>query len=303
MGLCRLNVVLAEENFLSAPNNPIGGPAEAPDLFPQETQASNHLALGLEPVSAEPVFRASASPENPSWGILEIVGLIVFTLLSMSAAIICISFLVHHFRAPQIPWMDIARWPVVIVSAQVVAYALILGVMYRIAGSSGERPATALRWNWPRNWAFFLFAGVVLSISLQLFAHLLPMPKTLPIDEFFRTPAEAWLLAIFGTTVAPLLEELFFRGFLYPVLARWLGVLAAILLTGIAFGAIHGDQLKYSWGPVVLIVVVGIVLTAVRAIGKSVASTFLMHVGYNFTLMAAMFFGTDGFRHLENLRQ
>jgi hypothetical protein len=294
---------LAERKSLSAPNNPIGGPAELSSQVPQEARQLSLPALAVESVSGNPVLHAPSCTENPSWGVLEIVGLVVFTVLSMVAAIFCISLFVQHYRAPQIPWMDIARWPAVIVSAQVVAYALILGLMYRIAGSSGEPPDTALKWNWPRNWPAFLFAGMLLSIFLQLFAHLLPMPKTLPIDEFFRTPAEAWLLAIFGTTVAPLLEELFFRGFLYPVLARWLGMFVAVLITGVAFGAIHGDQLKYSWGPVALIVVVGIVLTAVRAARKSVASTFLMHVGYNFTLMAAMFIGTDGFRHLEKLRQ
>jgi hypothetical protein len=175
--------------------------------------------------------------------------------------------------------------------------------MVRLARARGGSAAAALQWNWPRRWPAFLGYGVVLSITLQLVAHLLPMPKTLPIDEFFQTPREAWLLSIFGITFAPLLEELFFRGFLYPVLARSFSVATAIVVTGLAFGAIHGAQLKYSWGPVLVIVLVGIVLTAVRAASKSVASTFLMHVGYNTSLMVAMFVGTDGFRHLENLRQ
>jgi membrane protease YdiL (CAAX protease family) len=129
------------------------------------------------------------------------------------------------------------------------------------------------------------------------------MPKTLPIDQFFETPREAWLLSIFGITLAPLMEELFFRGFLYPVLVRRMNILTAILLTGIAFGAIHGAQLMYSWGPVLVIVLVGIALTAVRAYTNSVGSTVLMHIGYNLTITVAMYYGTDGFRHLDKLKQ
>ena len=129
------------------------------------------------------------------------------------------------------------------------------------------------------------------------------MPKKLPIDEFFQTPREAWLLSTFGVTLAPLLEELYFRGFLYPVLARRFGVFAGVILTSLGFAAIHASQLMYSWGPVLVIFVVGLALTAVRAYSKSVASTLLMHIGYNATISVALFVTTGGFRHLERLNQ
>jgi hypothetical protein len=44
---------------------------------------------------------------------------------------------------------------------------------------------------------------------------------------------------------------------------------------------------------------VGVVLTAVRAITKSVASSFIAHVGYNATLMVLTAVATDGFRHMD----
>jgi uncharacterized protein len=98
------------------------------------------------------------------------------------------------------------------------------------------------------------------------------------------------------------MEELFFRGFLYPVLARRLGRVAGILLTSVAFGFLHGAQLKYSWA-VLIIFLVGIALTTVRALTKSVAASFLIHVGYNGTLSVLLFIATSGFRHLERLNQ
>jgi membrane protease YdiL (CAAX protease family) len=65
---------------------------------------------------------------------------------------------------------------------------------------------------------------------------------------------------------------------------------------------LHGAQLKYSWA-VLIIFLVGMALTAVRAYTKSVAASFLVHVGYNGTLSALLFVATDGFRHLEKLNQ
>jgi membrane protease YdiL (CAAX protease family) len=245
----------------------------------------------------------SSPSENPPWSGLDVFILGAATFFAIFLSMMGVSLIAHLYFARSTPWVDEWRKPEIVVLSQVLGYLVVLALMIRLASAYGGRATEALRWNWPQSWPAFLGYGVVLSITLQLLAHLLPMPKTLPIDEFFQTPREAWLLSIFSITFAPLLEELFFRGFLYPVLARCFGVTAGIVLTGLAFGGIHGTQLKYSWGPVLVIVLVGIVLTAVRAVTKSVASTFLMHVGYNTSLMVAMFIGTDGFRHLENLRQ
>jgi len=98
------------------------------------------------------------------------------------------------------------------------------------------------------------------------------------------------------------MEELFFRGFLYPVLARRLGMVIAIGLTSLAFAGLHFAQLGYSWA-VLIIFLVGVALTTVRAVTKSVAASFLLHVGYNGTLSLLMFVVTGGFRHLEKLNQ
>lgn len=254
--------------------------------------------------SQPPVAVPSVAPkENPPWSGLDVFILGAVTVFAIFLSMLGISLLAHLYFAHGTPWVDVARKPEVVVLSQVFGYLIVLGLMIRLARVRGGSAAAALKWNWPGGWLAFLGYGVVLSITLQLVAHWLPMPKTLPIDDFFQTSREAWLLSIFGITFAPLLEELFFRGFLYPVLARRFSVATGIVVTGLAFGAIHGAQLRYAWGPVLVIVLVGIVLTAVRAAGQSVASTFLMHVGYNASLMVAMFIGTDGFRHLDKLRQ
>jgi CAAX protease family protein len=159
----------------------------------------------------------------------------------------------------------------------------------------------AIHWNWPANAVSYLFAGVVLSLALQALARLLPIPKNMPIDTFFRTPGEAWALTAFGITLAPLMEELFFRGFLYPVLERRLGLGVAVVLTAAGFALLHGSQLLFAWGPVLVIFLVGVVLTSVRAKRNSVAASLLIHVAYNGTISVLMFIATDGFRHLEKL--
>ena len=82
-----------------------------------------------------------------------------------------------------------------------------------------------------------------LSLVLQFLGHFVPVPKDLPMDRLFRTSFDAWILAVFGVLIAPLMEELFFRGFLYPVLARRLGYILSIVLTGLRFALVHAQQL------------------------------------------------------------
>jgi membrane protease YdiL (CAAX protease family) len=53
-------------------------------------------------------------------------------------------------------------------------------------------------------------------------------------------------------------------------------------------------QLWGAWGQIALLVMVGIVLTWVRARTGSVLASFLLHVAYNSTLFLGLFIGTHG---------
>jgi membrane protease YdiL (CAAX protease family) len=225
--------------------------------------------------------------------------------VALFAGVFAALFVARLWVYPHARVAEIARVPLVVVAGQALAYLLILAYMYVLVTRERRRPdfLAAIHWNWPSNFAVYVFTGFVLSVALQLLSHLLPIPKELPIDNFFRTPAEAWALAILSVTLAPLMEELFFRGFLYPVLARRLGLPVAVVLTALAFALLHGAQLMFSWGPVLVIFLVGLVLTVVRAKTNSVAAGILIHMAYNGTISLAMFAATDGFRHLEKLNQ
>jgi membrane protease YdiL (CAAX protease family) len=83
------------------------------------------------------------------------------------------------------------------------------------------------------------------------------------------------------------------------VLERRLGVVWGVLLTALPFGLMHAFQYGNAWSAVLVIFIVGIVLTIVRAVTKSVGASFLVHVGYNGTLMVLVGVATDGFRHME----
>jgi membrane protease YdiL (CAAX protease family) len=143
----------------------------------------------------------------------------------------------------------------------------------------------------------------------------------LPIDDFFRTSADVWMVALFGTLVAPLFEELAFRGFLLPSLASawdWVrgsgeieapvqgwsppALEASFILTSVAFALVHADQLAHAWAPLSVLFGVSLVLCGVRLWTKSLAASTFLHATYNGTIFTILFFGTDGFRHLDKIK-
>ena len=189
---------------------------------------------------------------------------------------------------------------------QMIAYLLVLGYMYVLVTRERRRPSfwEAIHWNWPRATQVYLLAGVLLQAAFLIVEWLLKrfMPKETPLDALLRRPWSLILIAAFAVTLGPLMEELFFRGFLYPVLKRRFGVATGVLVTALGFGLIHAAQYGYSWLSISLIFVVGIVLAVVRERSNSVAASFLVHVGYNGTIIAILFLATDGFRHLDKIR-
>jgi membrane protease YdiL (CAAX protease family) len=242
---------------------------------------------------------------DPAWNGWDVLRLVFLTIVALFVGVFTVLLIARWRIYPHTGLGEIARIPLVVVAGQSLAYLLILAYMYVLVTRERSRPdfLAAMHWNWPSNITVYVLAGFILSLSLQAVAHFLPIPKELPIDSFFRTPAEAWALGILSVTLAPLMEELFFRGFLYPVLARSLGLPVAVFLTALAFASLHGAQLLFSWGPVLVIFLVGVVLTMVRAKTNSVAAGVLIHMAYNGTITVAMFAATDGFRHLEKLNQ
>jgi membrane protease YdiL (CAAX protease family) len=128
----------------------------------------------------------------------------------------------HLFPHESIP--DMARDPRLILPTMFLSYfvagilsILIFTALWRLPFAEG------IRWDLApithRGW-ILVVTGVGVSIVVQLLSNFLPMPKELPIDDFFKTTLDVWLIAFFGVFIAPVFEELAFRGFLLPALAN-----------------------------------------------------------------------------------
>lgn len=274
---------------------------------------------GLTPVSNEPVgLFPPASPANPEGASAEKAGREnpVFGMLDILLILLCGLVSLFFSFILVFAWLAVAGKPVssatlgsnapLLVGVQTLSYLWLVAFMVALVRLKHGTPFfAAISWNMPRAGAALsaVFGGVVLALFSEAISFLLSrwIPKSLPIDALFRTRSSIYAMVFFGIAVAPLVEELFFRGFLYPVLARGLGILPSVGLTAAAFALLHEGQLAHAWAPLLVLFIVGTVLTAARAWTRSVATGVLVHVGYNTTLFTMLFIATDGFRHLDKL--
>lgn len=260
----------------------------------------NPLAESQSPLEMPPAPRAR-DPVWSGWDVLMILVVAILGIFTFGTTISVVLMITGHNVSTGSPVL--LR---VVLLAQFLAYVTVLLFMHeRVVRRYRRHFAEAVHWHWPREnrWLAYLLGGMALAVVVQLVSALLPIPKTLPIDKYFQTRDAAYMMSLFGISMAPLVEELFFRGFLFPVLARRLGVTMGIVLTAFGFALVHASQLASAWAPLLVLFLVGLVFTTVRVVTRNVAPGFLMHVGYNFMLFALLYFATDHFRHMERMLQ
>jgi uncharacterized protein len=282
-------------------------------------------------LGTEPYVRPRRIPNFGHTVLFFMVAIIVLLLTSVSAFALVMGLHLLGSETPE----KLLREPRLLIPSMAAGYLIAGAIVWAIFTYLWQQPfLQGLRWNFSivrRRWVPLLAGGVVLSLAVQFLSNFLPIPKTLPIDDFFRTPADVWMVALFGTLLAPVCEELAFRGFLLPSLAsawdwlrsfrrapeaslvvsdrgaqddpRWSipALLFSCTVTSIAFALVHADQLAHAWAPLAVLFGVSLVLCGVRLWTHSLAASTLIHATYNGTIFTILFFGTGGFRHLDKI--
>lgn len=134
--------------------------------------------------------------------------------------------------------------------------------------------------------------GLILSPVVSGIASLAHTPEVHleALDQLQKQPVILALFGVMAVTIAPLFEEMLFRGFMQPLFCRSLGVLPGIVLTGVLFGALHGPEYQMVWQYVAAISLVGIALGIVRYRTNSIIPSTVMHACYNSIAAVSIFF-------------
>jgi uncharacterized protein len=305
-------------------SQPQAPPAGPPPVIPINPTGGEAIVIQAPPpVQAE----GSGIPARiPHLGHALLFVSFAFLILLLSQATLL--GVTHPVRDPQ-KIITMALQPRYLVAAMAFTYIVTLIVSFFFFPLLWHRTfADGLRWDFStarRNWVKLIALGLVTGFVVQAISSLIPVPKSIPMDNFFRTTSDVWLVTAFGTLLAPMFEEICFRGFLLPAFAiaydwlclpktpaareRWHittnltapALIFSAIITSILFILLHAEQLAHAWAALFVLFCVSLVLTAVRLRTGSVASSSLVHASYNLSVFLTLFIATGGYRHLERM--
>jgi membrane protease YdiL (CAAX protease family) len=240
---------------------------------PQPPLENEQPGAPPEPPPAEP---EPAPQRYPFWGYRDLVFLIVIAFVLL--------FVISRIA------VMILGFPRSINAAQAITVTFVFEglwfvVLYGVIRLGYDRPF----WRslaWVRAGRGFWNAvgwGLVTSVICVLVASALPHPhvKT-PMEELLKGRSSLLLMGFFAVTLGPLFEELAFRGFLQPLLARTFGALGGVLLQAVPFALLHGVEYAWAWQQLIVMFLAGSAFGWMRYRTGSTAASTYMHAAFNF---------------------
>jgi hypothetical protein len=240
-----------------------------------------------------------------SWGIREVV----FGIVAGSAAILVGLFLVVYItiglhRVGLIHSLSGRSWQAVVpfynLATTLVFYAIMLGVVVFFAARTGSRIWPQLGIRRPPYWIFpfMLPLAVALQFASGLISEVLsPLlggatnPQGCTISQGFG--ADPYLGVIAIVVIAPIVEELTFRGFIFGGLRQRLGVGWAVALSSVVFALAHTLSVG---GSIVLLApslfLAGVALALTYQWTKSIYPGMVLHASFNLIAVVAIFVTT-----------
>jgi len=132
-----------------------------------------------------------------------------------------------------------------------------------------------IRW-WHHILIFLAFAAVAMFVS-----SFFPETENELTRILKSSRAAVLIIAVIATFSAPLVEEVVYRGVLYSALQRSAGVPAAVAIVTLMFASVHVLQYYESPSVLLLITVLSLILTLMRAYSKNLLPCIIFHTIVN----------------------
>jgi uncharacterized protein len=251
-----------------------------------EQPSSRDFVFGPWPVAQPPAPTPEINPNNPPWGVAA--GLLTWfgsvVILFGIAFLFLIPYIALSYQGPLEALATDKTAILLQILSAFPAHLLTLGVAWAVVTRFGKRPFwRALGFNWSERVGFWTSAGLGIALlALGLFLTWLMGGEPTQIDQIVSSsPAARYALAILAATTAPFVEEVVYRGVLYSALHKAAGTIWAVVLVSFLFTLVHVLQYYNNLGVIIVISLLSISLTMVRAFTGKLLPCIIIHMVFN----------------------
>lgn len=254
---------------------------------------NSHPPPPFEPPPLGPPLSQAPPPAPRKTGLGGLFDLVLFLL---TAGILMLAVGQVALVLAGKPAAEVLLDPIFNTQIQVVFYVLLTGLVFamvRFRRGLNFAEALALRSLTGFQVAATLLGGALLALAIAGLNTFFPPAQELPIEQMFTTRTSIYFLTGMAVLVAPLVEEIVFRGYIYSLLEPLWGKGGAVLTSALLFGSIHFPQLWPGYFQMASICLVGIILSGTRARTGNTTTAILLHLGYNAMLSAGLLLSSD----------
>jgi membrane protease YdiL (CAAX protease family) len=235
--------------------------------------------------NALPVDPLVQTPRR-EWGIGDLIVFALFFGLTVALLPVAAIYVLRIFR-PHLRMSELTTNDQIVLQG-IMDLVLVAFIMFLVKIVHRGRFLETISWTRSRLYGpgSLISLGTTLAITVILTSNLFPTPNPTPIEKLISSTESLYVFALFGIAVAPLFEEIIFRGFLFRVFFDMGGAKLAVPGTAFLFALLHSLQLWGNWLAILLIFAVGFVLAFVRYRSGSLIPGLVVHISYNSTLFA-----------------
>lgn len=213
-----------------------------------------------------------------SWWLIFLEFILILTISLVSAHIL--------------KWTSISKNTLEILSSLLTLLPIIIGTIILKASYPHEKIKDSLGFSGFDITMLLFF--IIMPLSAQYFASIITMPATFILSQFFGeyVPAvsapenicDFFKILVTACIIAPVLEELLFRGILMKLLSPY-GFLTSAIVSSLGFSMLHLSPSGFF-----VILFLGFILATIRYISGSVIACMVFHAFSNFFSVMALVF-------------
>lgn len=155
---------------------------------------------------------------------------------------------------------------------------LIIGLFYAMRQKSLVDAAN-IRSASPMMFGSAFVCGLTLQIPIGLILALIPFSDSVVNNHnelMTAATSPMWVQMLYSVIIAPVIEEIFFRGIAHDRLAKAMPVPLAAIISSVGFAVIHGELLA-----IIVAFVCGLVLSLLYSKFNTVLVPIAFHIGFN----------------------